>query len=86
MQIMPLPHNFDTDLINTLTVQKLLESLEPEERDLISLWMSGSFTLEEIGRVIGQKYYGEDIKSSVIRYHRDKTLRKLRKKFYKKTE
>lgn len=83
---MTLNDSFDSTLINSLTVEQMLNSLEPEEHDLISLWMSGSFTLEEIGRLIGQKYHGEDVKSSVIRYHRDKILRKLRQKFYKEKD
>ena len=70
-------------ILNKLTVATVLADLEDEERDLIQLWMSNSFTLEEIGRVVGQKYHGKDIKPSVIRYHRDRILKKLQVKFDK---
>lgn len=70
--------NFDSDIINRLTVERIYEFLNDEERDIIKLCMSGSFTLEEIGRIIGQKYYKEDLKPSVVRYYRDKVLKKIR--------
>lgn len=79
---MPLNTSYDTLLLNKLTVEKMMAFLSSEERDIINLWCSGSFTLEEIGRVIGQKYHGYDVKSSIIRYHRDKILRKLRETFH----
>ncbi len=78
---MTTSYEYDARILNHLTVVKLLNSLNDEETDLIILWMSNAYTLEEIGRIIGQKYHGEDIKPSVIRYHRDKILKTLRKNF-----
>lgn len=72
--------DFDSHILNKLTVDKIYSYLNEEEADLLRLWVSGSFTLEEIGRIIGQKYHNEDIKPSVIRYYRNKILTKLRLK------
>lgn len=83
LDIMPFDPTYDNSLLNRLTVEKVLTDLSEEERDIIIMWMSGSFTLGDIGRVIGQKYHREDIKSSVIRYHRDKILRRLRETYNK---
>jgi len=73
--------DYDKDVLNDLTVKKLMASLTEEECDLLRLWMGGAFTLEEIGRILGQKYYGQDIASSVIRYRRNKIFSKLRRNF-----
>ena len=72
--------NKGDDVLNTVTVERMLEHLSPEQRDLITLWMA-NFSLQEIGRIIGQKYYGRDLNDSVIRYHRNKIFEQLKQRF-----
>lgn len=78
---MPFSDDYDNPILNQLTVTKLLDTLEGEHLDIIQLWMSGSYTLQEIGQIVGEKYHGNPLQPSVIRYHRDKILRRLRVKF-----
>lgn len=73
--------DWNEDIINTITVKKMLMVLDEEEQDIIKLWMSNSFTLEEIGRIVGQKYYQQDMKASKVSYYRNKILKKLQSKF-----
>lgn len=76
----------EDELLAQMAAEKILSTLSEEERALLEMCISGAFTLEEIGRTIGQAYHGKDLKASVIRYHRDKILTNLRVKFNKGSE
>ena len=71
----------ESNIINLLTVQKILASLEPEKRDIMQLWMQDSFTLEEIGEIVGSKYRGEPLGAENVRYHKNKIIEQLKYKF-----
>ena len=75
------PSTRDDEILTKILVARMLEALTDEQRDIIVLWMEGNFTLEDIGRIVGQKYYGKDLSDSVIRYHRNKIFKQLNKEF-----
>jgi len=72
---------YPREIIERLTVAKLVSILTERERDIIYLWASNEFTFEEMGRIIGQKYHGRDLPYSLFRYHVNITLTKIRSRF-----
>lgn len=73
--------SYNDAIINSITVRKLLNSLDAEDRSIIEMWMSDSYTLQEIGNKVGMKFHGKKIKASVIRYRRNKILKDLKEEF-----
>lgn len=71
--------DFGQDIVNRITVERLLQDLTEEEREILYLWIEEGWTFAEIGVDIAQRYREKDrLSSSGIRYLRDQILRKLR--------
>ena len=68
---------YGEDVINKLTVTWLMEQLEPEEREILYLWVVEELTFAEIGKIVGIKYRGKELTGSAMRYHKDKIREKL---------
>lgn len=75
------PTKFGDREILSISLSKVLLQLSEEERDIIYLWVVEELSFEQMGVIIGEKYRGRPLTGSVIRYHRDKILDKLRRKF-----
>ena len=70
---------FDSEVINRLTVEWLMEQLAPAEREIMHLWVVEELTFSEIGKIVGLKYRGKELTGSAIRYHKDRIRQKLHK-------
>lgn len=70
-------------VLDNITVGKILASLDEEKRDIIVLWMQDSFTLEEIGEIVGNKYRGTPMGAENVRYHKNRIIRQLKVTFKK---
>lgn len=72
------PHEYGEDIVNRLTVQKLLADLSDEEREILKLICWDDETYATIGKVVGQKYRERDLSGSGIRWLRDEIFDALR--------
>jgi DNA-directed RNA polymerase specialized sigma24 family protein len=71
--------DFAAHLADRMAVEWLLTKLTPEERDILLLHAVERVPLEEIGQIIGERYYdGARVKVSTIRYRKDQIKRRLR--------
>lgn len=66
------------EILNRIEAEKLLSLLTERERDIIYLLYWEDLRVEDIAKHIGQKYRGEHLKDSTIRYHLKKIKQKLR--------
>lgn len=69
---------FGDEILDRLTLERLLSSLTDEEREILHLWYFEELTFQEIGKIVGLKYRGRELADSTMGYHRDRILRKLR--------
>lgn len=71
--------DFGSDVINRLTVEWIKEHLTDEEWEILYLWSVENMTFTDIGKIVGEKYWGRELTESAMRYHRDKIKAKLSK-------
>lgn len=70
------------DVINKVTVKKLLEYLSPEERMIMELRFTHDMCFREIGKVIGERRDPpETVAESTVRYIYSKIKTRLNRKF-----
>jgi hypothetical protein len=75
-------HDYGDDVINKLTVERLMEFCSAEERFILYHIHFGGKTYEEIGQLVGKAFPREDkteLSGSGVRYLRDQAYAKLRK-------
>ena len=72
------PDDFGRALVDKVTVEAFFKHLSAEERDILVLWLWEELPFDDIGQVIGERYRGRALTGSVIRYHRDRILIRLR--------
>lgn len=74
----PIEEDFGDEVLDRLTIEWLRSKLEPEEWEILHLWVIEELTFSEIGKIIGYKYRGKELTGSAIRYHKDRIIKKLR--------
>jgi DNA-directed RNA polymerase specialized sigma24 family protein len=68
----------EEEALDKMSVEWLMQHLSPEERDIVYLWAVEDYNFDEIGQVVGQKYYGKAMLGTTVRYRKDKIMRTLR--------
>jgi len=71
----------ETSIINAVTVEKILNTLSEEEKELLYLWLVDERPFVEIGEILGKKSRNKTLTDSAMRYRRDRLLDKLRAEF-----
>jgi DNA-directed RNA polymerase specialized sigma subunit len=75
-----MTHNYEGmggDVFDRLTLEYLMAKLDPEEQEILHLWVIRELNFTEIGKIIGLKYRGRELTGSAIRYHKEKILARL---------
>ncbi len=66
-------------ILSKVTLDRLLEQLTDEEREIMFLLHQKDLSPEQVGEIIGEKYRnGEPLREGTIRYHDKRIKSKLR--------
>jgi DNA-directed RNA polymerase specialized sigma24 family protein len=68
----------DEEVLNRETIRWLLQKLMPEEQDILVLWAVEQRSFTDIGKIVGEKYHGNALPDTTIRYRKDRIMQRLR--------
>lgn len=68
----------EESLLNRITLERLLNQLEPWERELLILLMIDEVPPEEVGQIIAERHNRKVIKGATVRYHKDRLIGQLK--------
>lgn len=75
--------DFDSDITNRITVEKMMATLTPEEQAILRLRFEKELTFDQIGEIIGREFRNppERLTGGTVRYHYKRIFEELRSKF-----
>lgn len=71
--------NLEDSVLDRISVEKSLQGLSPEERDVLVLYYYEGYTLKETAQILAERHREGTLSLTGAKYIRDKALNKVRK-------